>query len=89
MLAVMTQQVTTATLDAAKDTTSVQVLDSALTPELRSSPKRAMIVIFAVLLAFFVGIIWAFIKEAGERAGQNPEQTERMNLLKRYFLRGC
>jgi len=89
MLAVMAQQVTTATLDAAKDTTSVQVLDSALTPELRSSPKRAMIVIFAVLLAFFVGIIWAFIKEAGERAGQNPEQTERMNLLKRYFLRGC
>jgi len=88
MLAVMTQQVTTATLDAAKDTTSVQVLDSALTPELKSSPKRASIVIFAVLLAFFVGVVWAFIKEFGERAGQNPEQAERMNLLRRYFRWG-
>ena len=84
----MTQQVLVAKIDEAKDAAIIQVVDKALVPEVKSKPKRSMIVLLATILAFFVGIIWAFIKEAGERAGQNPEQTERMNLLRRYFRQG-
>ena len=84
----MTQQVLVAKIDEAKDAAIIQVVDKALVPEVKSKPKRSMIVLLATILAFFVGIIWAFIKEAGERAGQNPEQTERINLLRRYFRQG-
>ena len=84
----MTQQVLVAKIDEAKDAAIIQVVDKALVPEVKSKPKRSMIVLLATILAFFVGIIWVFIKEAGERAGQNPEQSERMNLLRRYFRQG-
>ena len=84
----MTQQVVVAKIDEAKDAAIIQVVDKALVPEVKSKPKRSMIVLLATILAFFVGIIWVFIKEAGERAGQNPEQTERMNLFRRYFRMG-
>ncbi|MFA6203860.1 MAG: GNVR domain-containing protein [Gallionella sp.] len=87
-LAAMAQQVTSATIDAAKNLSTLQVLDKALVPEKKSKPKRAMIVMLATILAFFIGIIWAFVREAGERSGQNPEQNERMNLLRRYFRQG-
>ena len=84
----MTQQVLVAKIDEAKDAAIIQVVDKALVPDVKSKPKRSMIVLLATILAFFVGIIWVFIKEAGERAGQNPEQSERMNLLRRYFRQG-
>ena len=84
----MTQQVLVAKIDEAKDAAIIQVVDKALVPEVKSKPKRASLVLLATILAFFVGIIWVFIKEAGERAGQNPEQTERINLLRRYFRQG-
>lgn len=88
LLAAMAQQVTSATIDAAKNLPTVQVLDRALPPEKKSKPKRALIVMLATILAFFIGIIWAFIRETGGRAGQNPEQAERMNTLSRYLRRG-
>ncbi|WP_190274101.1 GNVR domain-containing protein [Gallionella capsiferriformans] len=88
LLAAMAQQVTSATIDAAKNLPTLQVLDKALVPEKKSKPKRAMIVMLATILAFFIGIIWAFVREAGERSGQNPEQNERMNMLRRYFRQG-
>lgn len=88
LLGLMAQQVTTAAVDAAKDTMTVQVMDAALPPETKSRPKRALIVIFATLAAFFVGVVWAFIKEAGERARQIPERAERMALLVRYLRKG-
>lgn len=88
LLAAMAQQVTSATIDAAKNLPTLQVLDKALVPEKKSKPKRALIVMLATIVAFFISIIWAFIREAGERAGQNPEQTERINLLRRYFRQG-
>ena len=88
MLGMMVQQVAAAKVDAAKNSSSIQVLDQALVPEKKSKPKRALIVLLATILAFFVGIIWAFVKEFGEQTGQNPEQTEQMNLLRRYFRWG-
>lgn len=84
----MTQQIVVAKIDEAKDTAIIQVVDKALPPETKSKPKRALIVILATMVAFFIGIIWTFVREAGERAGQNPEQTERMSLLRRYFRLG-
>lgn len=89
LLGAMAQQVSAATIDAAKDSTGIQVLDKALPPERKSKPKRALIVLLATLAALFIGVIWAFVREAAERSRQDPGQAERINLLRRYFRRGC
>jgi uncharacterized protein involved in exopolysaccharide biosynthesis len=84
----MTQQIVVAKIDEAKETSIIQVVDKALPPENKSKPKRSLIVLLATILAFFVGIIWAFIREAGNGARQNPEYDENINLLWRYFRQG-
>lgn len=84
----MSQQVAIAKIDMAKDPTLIQVVDKATESDRKSKPKRSVIVLMVTVLAFFIGVLWAFFKEASERAKQNPEQVERMNLLRRYLKQG-
>jgi len=76
-----------AKIDEARDASIVQVLDPAVEPERKSKPMRALIVILTALVVGFLAILWAFIKEAGDKARQNPDQAARLNLLRRH-LRG-
>ena len=89
LLTFVSQQLASARLDEAKDAPVIQVVDKALVPEKKSKPKRALIVILATLMALFVGILFAFFKEASERASKDPAAAERMNLLRRYLRRGA
>ncbi|MDP2240469.1 MAG: Wzz/FepE/Etk N-terminal domain-containing protein [Burkholderiales bacterium] len=82
----LAQQYGLAKIDEAKDSSIIQVMDKAIEPDRRSSPKRALIVILTALVAGFLAVIWAFIKEAGQKARQNPEQAARLDLLRRYLL---
>lgn len=83
----LAKQYELARIDEAKDAGIIQVVDKAIEPERKSRPKRSLIVILTALVIGFLAVIWAFIKEAGEKARQIPEQAERLNLLRRY-LRG-
>lgn len=80
---ILARQFEMAKMDEAKDFPLIQVLDKATPPEQKSKPKRSTIVIFAALVAGFVSILWAFIKEANEKAKAVPEQAERLRFLKR------
>lgn len=82
------QQLASARIDEAKDAAVIQVVDKALPPENKSKPKRSTTVLLTTLLALFIGIIWAFFKEAAAHARQNPEQAARISLLRRYFRQG-
>lgn len=84
---ILAKQFEMAKLDEAKDSPLIQVLDKAVAPEKKSKPKRSLIVLLSALVAGFIGVLWAFIKEANEKAKANPEQAERMRVLRRY-LRG-
>ena len=77
-----------AKMDEAKEAALIQVVDKALVPEERSAPKRAFIVITATLIAFFISILLAFLREASARARQNPESSERISLFRRYLQYG-
>jgi len=81
----LTQQFEAAKIDEAKSATLVQVLDKAVEPERKSEPKRALITILTALVAGFLAVIWAFIREAGQRARQNPEQASRLETLRGYL----
>jgi len=82
----LAKQYEIARVDEARDTSIIQVLDKAIEPERKSKPKRSLIVLLTALVVGFLAVLWAFIKEAGERARQNPQQAERLDLLRRYLL---
>ena len=85
----LSKQFEIAKIDEAKEAALIQVVDKALVPEQKSKPKRALIVILATLMAFFLSVLLAFVREASERASLDPASTERMNLLRRYLRRGA
>ncbi len=80
---ILAKQFEMAKLDEAKDSPLIQVLDKATVPEKKSKPKRSTIVILATLVGGFMGILWAFIKEANEKAKAVPEQAERLRILRK------
>ena len=81
----LTQQFEAAKIDEAKDISIVQVLDKAVEPERKSKPRRSLITILTAIVVGVLVVIWAFIREAVERAQQDPEQASRLDLLRRYL----
>lgn len=75
---ILTKQFEMSKLDEAKDFPLIQVLDKAVPPEKKSKPKRSLIVILATLAAFFLAIIWVFVREALVRSRNDPEQGGRL-----------
>ena len=79
---ILAKQFEMAKLDEAKDFPLIQVLDHATPPEKKSKPKRSVIVLLATLVAFFLAVLLAFVRESVSRAKQQPEQAERMQALR-------
>lgn len=59
----LTKQYELAKINEARDSSSLQVLDEAVTPSKKSKPKRSLIVILATVTAFFGSIFLVFIQE--------------------------
>ena len=76
-----------ARIDEGRDAALIQTLDLAVPAEKKSSPKRAIIVIVATLLAFVVAVLWAFFRENWERAKEDPQYLSRLQLLKFHLSR--
>ena len=76
-----------ARIDEGRDAALIQTLDPALPAEKKSSPKRAIIVIVATLLAFMIAVVWAFCRENWERAKEDPQYLSRLQLLKFHLSR--
>ena len=69
----VTRQFEVAKLDEAKEGALIQVVDPALTPDWKSSPKRALITIAATFAGFILGLFWALAKVGLERMREDPE----------------
>jgi len=81
---ILLKQYEAAKLDEARDATVIQVIEKAIPPEKRIKPKRAQTVMIAGLIGFFLAIFAAFFMEFIERSRSNPENRERLELLKQY-----
>lgn len=77
------QDTKNAMLASAQKDFAFKVIDAAVVPDKKAKPKRAQIVILAMLAAFFFAVIWAFASEALQRASENPEQAKRLAELRR------
>jgi uncharacterized protein involved in exopolysaccharide biosynthesis len=78
----LARQYEIAKVDEARQGATVQVVDRAIVPDRRSSPKRTLIVLGAAVLGLFFGVVWAFSKEGLTRLSKNPAEQHRLELLK-------
>ena len=76
----MTTQYELAKIEEAKDVNTIQVLDEAVPPDKKSSPKRSLIVILSTFMAFFMAVFLAFFMEFIERI--KTEDKERYQQIK-------
>jgi uncharacterized protein involved in exopolysaccharide biosynthesis len=79
---ILARQFEAAKLDEAKEGALIQVVDPAVTPDRKSSPKRTRNVLVATVCGFLLGILWAFMAKALENAQNNSEDHERLARFK-------
>jgi tyrosine-protein kinase Etk/Wzc len=77
----LARQYEAAKLDEAREGPGVQVVDEAVPPELRSSPKVILILAGAILLGLVLSAAWSFGIEAVHRVAHNPEEQTRIETL--------
>ncbi|ABF41732.1 lipopolysaccharide biosynthesis [Candidatus Koribacter versatilis Ellin345] len=63
MLEMLLRQLEAAKLDEAKEATIVQVVDVAVPPDVRTSPKRAAVVVFSTLGAVLATAVWLQLRQ--------------------------
>lgn len=78
-------QYQSAKLDEARDAIVVQVIEKAEPPDHKTRPKRAQMVILAMFVGFLATVFAAFIFQFKENAAFDPENRERMDILKMYI----
>ena len=83
----LNQQYELAKADESKDAPLVQVLDRAIPPEQRISPKRTQMVLMAMVASGFAMCLLAFMLEAKRQAEEDPEQSEKVADLKKSLWR--
>lgn len=82
---IMAKQYELAKIDEAKDGGDVQQLDTAIPPERKSKPKRALIVIASVLGAGFLAVLIALLRGAIRNSASNPETKAKLQSLKKAW----
>lgn len=83
---IIAKQYEMARIDEANPT-SIMVLQEAIPPEYRDSPKRKRMVQLATLIAFFISIFLAFLMEyiEGWQAKVSFKNMEKINILKKHL----
>lgn len=82
---ILARQYELAKLDEAKEGALIQVVDPAIVPDYKSFPKRGLITLIAAIAGLFIGIFTAFVQEGMERLRQDPEQSERLAILRKLL----
>ena len=81
----LTKELEIARLDEAREGEIVQVVDTAIPPDKKSSPHRTLIVIGMTVLAFFVSVFWVIVREGLQRSFSNPENRRRLESISYYW----
>jgi uncharacterized protein involved in exopolysaccharide biosynthesis len=71
-----------AKLDEAREGSIVQVVDAAVVPDRKASPHRLWIISGATVLAFFVAIVWTWLRNRLSYSLNLPENRQRVHIIK-------
>ena len=78
----LARQYEVAKVDEARQGAVIQVVDRAITPDRRSSPKRLLIVGGAAALGLILGIVWVFAATGLSRLKDNPAERSSLDALR-------
>ena len=67
----------TARIEEVNDTPVITVIDPAVSPQLRSSPRRSLMIGLGLVAGAILGVFWAFGREYLERARQEEDVSYR------------
>jgi uncharacterized protein involved in exopolysaccharide biosynthesis len=81
----LSRQLEAARIDEAKNAVLVQVVDRAVEPERKSSPKRLLIVAVTALASFLLACFGVLLWEAVRRKRQDPADGARLAQLQQYL----
>lgn len=81
----LAKQFEAARMDEAKNVAIIQVVDKAVPPEKKSRPKRALIVLASMLLAFFAAVGIVILQEINRKLRNDPERSEKLRMLRNYL----
>lgn len=82
LLELIAKQYELARLEESNSVSAIEVMDKAVAPEKKSSPKRLLIALTALLLGAFVSVTLALLHEKYQRAASNEQVSSRLNLLR-------
>jgi uncharacterized protein involved in exopolysaccharide biosynthesis len=82
---ILARQFEVAKLDEAKEGALIQVVDPAVVPDRKSSPKRALIVLVSTLAGFLIGIMTALTQAGWQRMQEDPAASGKLALLRRAW----
>ena len=80
---ILARQFEAAKLDEAKEGTVIQVVDSAIPPDRKSSPHRTIIVLGASAIGFFLGVFIALVQAGFESLKRSDGTAVRLANLRR------
>lgn len=83
---ILAKQFEVAKLDEAKEGALIQVVDPAIPPDKRSSPRRGLIVIVSTVLGFFCGIFIALIQASMVHIRKDPEVASKFSMLRTLLV---
>lgn len=86
MFDILARQFEIAKLDEAKEGSIIQVVDPAIRPDRRSSPKRTIIVLVSTFAGLVIAVLIALAQAAWARLKEDPESSGKLDLL-RHALR--
>ncbi len=80
----MVKQYEMATLDEARKSTGIQIIDRALPPDKPVKSKRTLMIALAAFIGFFLGVLLAFFREYVEKISDDPKNKETIEELRKY-----
>ena len=82
---ILARQLEAAKLDEARQGAVIQVVDTAVVPDRKSSPKRSIIVIVSTLVTFMFAAMWTIVVELSRRQQRDPQEAEKYRLLRQMW----
>jgi capsule polysaccharide export protein KpsE/RkpR len=78
----LAKQFEIAKLDEAREGSIIQVVDSAIAADKRSSPHRLLIVVSVTILAFFLAGFWIVLRQRWALASHRPENRQKLQAIR-------
>jgi uncharacterized protein involved in exopolysaccharide biosynthesis len=84
----LARQYEIAKVDEARQGSVVQIVDRAVVPDRRSSPKRTLILLGSIILGLFLGIAWVLFMGGLVRISNNPTDGPKLDVLRELIFPG-